>query len=375
MNTIANIARAAAAMEKGALDVVKGGVPSSMAAATLGRANPATLLNLMLSRRAYHSPHTKGRLTKHKQIAEDIEAGSGDALSNTVIRLGGGDMIDDMLWKKERGGEKLPWYKQLGGRVAHNPRTGPFSKLVGYPASFINSLSAPIARSDHYMPVTDAASIFMDEPAVTSHEVGHAVDFNTLGDENEETGEWEAKGKIPKSFLGRQGKGTLRDLYMGSRAIPGMPLWQEAQANIKSRKALVKSLKDNPERLREIIERRTEVLPAGYGSYAGGIAGGLLGGPAGGAVGALGGMAAGKITGLSTAKQKAYIDSVMRDHKPQHETASHDEAHPDKSHSDWSKGEKEDIKEDMEDELKAASDRRSNTVAQLGRMAARSIGT
>ena len=362
MNTIANIARAAAAMEKGALEVTKGGLPSSLVGATLGRANPGTLLNLIISRRAYHSPHTKGRLPKHRQIAEDIEAGSGDALSNTVLRLGGGDMIDDMIWKKETG-KKLPWYKQLGGRVAQNPRTGPLGKLLGYPATVINDLSAPLARSDHYNPYTDAAHIYMDEPAVTSHEVGHAVDFNTLRDEDKETGEWEAKGKIPKDFVPRAGKGTLRDLYGISRAIPGVPLWQEAQANIKSRKALVKSLKDNPERLREILERRTQVLPSGYGSYVGSLGGGLVGGPTGASVGALAGLAGGKLTGLTMAKQKDYIDSVMRDHKPQHDTASHDEAHPDESHSDWADGEKEDIKEDMEDELKAASDRCGNTAS------------
>ena len=45
-------------MIKQALDVVKGGPISSWIAATLGRANPLSLPNLLMSSKAYNSPHT-----------------------------------------------------------------------------------------------------------------------------------------------------------------------------------------------------------------------------------------------------------------------------------------------------------------------------
>ena len=287
-------------MVKQALDVVKGGPVSSWSAATLGRANPLTLFNLLMTRKAYSSPHTGDRFAKHKTTAEDIEAGAEEALSDTLLRLGGTDLIDDIIWKKEHGGGSLPWYKQLGGRALHNRRTGPLGKLMGYPSSIVSSLLAPLQRASHYNPYTDVATQFMDEPAVTQHELGHAIDFNTLIDTK--------KGEIPKSMLGRLGAGSLRDLYGLAYSLGPVALWHEAQANIESRKALVQAWEESdrdPEKLRKILKRRAEVLPAGYGSYVGGkmpYVGSLLTIP---------GLVAGKGYGIQMAKNPHYLNEKM----------------------------------------------------------------
>ena len=289
-------------MVKQALDVVKGGPISRWTASTLGRANPLSLFNLIMTNRAYHSPHTEDRFAKHKATAEAMEAGSEEALSDTLLRLGGTDLIDDILWKKEHGGGSLPWYKQLGGRVLHNRRTGPLGKLLGYPSSVVNSLATPLLRVPHYNPYTDAATEYWDEPAVTQHELGHAIDFNTLAGTR--------LGEEPKSMLGRLGAGSLRDLYMLAYGLGPAALWHEAQANIESRKALVQAWEESdkdPEKLYKILQRRAEVLPAGYGSYIGATVPGLNMVPGSSLVGMLGG----KAYGTGSARDTSYIEEKM----------------------------------------------------------------
>jgi hypothetical protein len=290
-------------MIKQALDVVKGGPISSWIAATLGRANPLSLPNLLMSSKAYNSPHTGDRFAKHKTTAETIDAGAEEALSDHVLRLGGTDLIDDIIWKKEHGGDSLPWYKQLGGRVLHNRRTGPLGKLIGYPNSIFNSIMTSLTRMPHYNPYSDVSVNFMDEPALTQHELGHAIDFNTLtGSRGKD------EGAVSKSMLGRLGAGTLRDLYTFAYGLGPVALWHEAQANVESRKALVQAYEESdrdPKKLRKILKRRAQVLPAGYASYIGAKLPGL---PRFSAIPA---MLAGKGYGLMVGDSPSHIEEKM----------------------------------------------------------------
>ena len=275
---------------KQALEIDIGGAPSRYTASTLGRLNPSNLPQLIMTGKAYDSPHTKGKDKKHRRTAEDLERGSGNALSDTILRLGGGDVIDDVLWKKERG-EKLPWYKQLGGRVLQNPRTSLLGKAIGLPSTALQSAILPLFRMTSYNPYSDAAVNYTDDPVLTQHELGHAIDFNTLTD---------AKGDTSKSWIGRQGEGALRDLYTAVYSLPFVKLWHEAQANVESRKALVKAWEEDPDKsvseLREVLKRRAEVLPAGYGSYIGDSITPVWGG--------LPGLVAGKVYGLATSEDE-----------------------------------------------------------------------
>jgi hypothetical protein len=244
--------------EKVALDVEPGGLPSRMTASTLGRVGG--LLNLILTRRALHNPQAPGNAEKHKETAESFERVEPEALKDVVLRLGGTRTVDDVLLKKNRNGEQDPWYKRLGGRVWHNPHTSVLGKAYGSLATPLANVGAALQRGSHYNPFTNAIAQYMDEPAVTEHELGHAIDFNTI------------MGKPSKHFLTRQMQGIGRDAYSAAYMQPFVPaakLWHEGQANILSARTMHKAYADRPEEERERQIRRWEVLPAGYGSYLG----------------------------------------------------------------------------------------------------------
>lgn len=290
-------------MLKKSLYIEEGQPVSRLAASTIGRLNPLNLPTLLLTENAYTDPtrtltqeFKKDRFKEHERNARLIEKYNPEALKDTVVRLGGVDSVDDLLWKKDRG-ENLPWYKRIGGRVLQNPKTGLIGKLLGYPSTFISNIQTPLSRASHYNPITDTVAEFMDEPAVTQHELGHALDFNTLYGLNPGKG----------SMLNRAGKGFLRDAYalFNHPYLPRfLTLLPEARANLLSDAALKHALGENSKKYKETNLRRQEVLPAGYGSYVGGALP-IPGGP-------LLGMGLGKLYGILRSDQ---IRKELRDIK------------------------------------------------------------
>lgn len=275
------------AIEKLAVEVVPGGLPSRAVSGTLGRLNPLSLANLILSGRSYHSSNKGDRPDKHRALAKAMESAAPDQLDDTVVRLEGTDLVDDLLWKKRHGDQDVgPWYDRVGGRVMQNHRTSLLGKAIGVPKTLSGAVLGNLFRASHYNDATDAASIYGDEPAVTTHELGHAIDFNDKG------------GPTPdlKRKLVRDGYGMLYG------AVPPARLWHEGMANVKSRAALETGLKDKPDDLHDILWRRDRVLPAGYGSYVGSLI------PGGGTAGALGGLVAGKTLGVgrSMVREREY---------------------------------------------------------------------
>ena len=235
--------------EKTAVDVVPGGGMSRLMSLTLGRLNPLSLKNLILSLRAYNRADKEDRPKKHEELAKAMESARPEELKDTVLRLEGTDLVDDLLWKKVRDGEKLPWTSRIGGRTWQNPRTSLFGKALGtavYPVVTLMNLF----RASHYNPFSDAAVVYGDVPAATTHELGHAIDFNSVS------------GKRP-GFFRRLG----RDAYTLLYPIMPLGLWHEGMANFRSRLALERALKDKPDLLHQIMVERDKVLPAGYGSY------------------------------------------------------------------------------------------------------------
>ncbi len=249
-------------LSKQAAHVEQGGPVSRFTANTLGRV--LGLPTLLMTGRALHDPSIKGRPEGHKAVADAMTEAEPDALKDTVLRLGGTNLVDDLIWKKERG-QDLPWYSQVGGRVWHNPRTTVLGKLVGTVGAPLGSLLTPLTRGSHYNPEADSAAIYADEPAISSHELGHAIDFNKVGPTTQQTG------------LARFGRALGRDAYRAAY-LPVLNLYHEAEANRHSRDALERGMADDPKQLQQLTEDRNRILPAGYGSYIGSAANTLAGG-------------------------------------------------------------------------------------------------
>lgn len=303
MNRFDNAARFGALMGslavKQALHVEEGGAGQRTIASTIGRLNPENLVQLILTRKAYTDPTRtlsgelkKDNLENYKKDMMNMSKYDPEALKDTVLSLGGGDFIDDAIYKKDRG-ENAPWYNRIGGRIMHNPKTSILGKGLGMLASPFNALIPAIGRSSHYNPVSDRAVLYNDEPAIAQHELGHALDFNKLY--GLRPGTSESTGAT--GALERVGKGVARDAYMLSANLPLISLIHEARANEESNEALKATLSDKAYAAQ--AKRRQEVLPAGYGSYVGGALGGFV--PGIGGLGALAGMGAGKLYGLGTA--------------------------------------------------------------------------
>lgn len=275
------------AADKEAIDVEEGGPVSRVTASTLGRLNPLNLQLLLATRRAYSDPSRdlllkkdEERLRRHEETAKLMEQYDPEALQNTLVRLGGTNIVDDLFYQKDRG-RNLPWTKRIGGRVWHNPHTSIAGKAIGTVATPLQSLLTPLMRASNYNPYTDVASVYQNEDPFVEHEIGHALDFNKLY--GMRTG---GEGGGFRNFMKRQGKGALRDLYTaGYQRLPLLRLLHEARANIESQKALNAGLKDRPEELVARNIRRLEVLPATYVGYAGDALGPNFGSLMGTAIG------------------------------------------------------------------------------------------
>lgn len=317
MNRFDNAARFGALMGslavKQALHVEEGGAGQRAIASTIGRLNPDNLVQLLLTRKAYTDPTRdlsnslkEDNLEKYRKDMMNMSKYDPEALKDTVLSLGGGDFIDDAIYKKDRG-ENDPWYKRIGGRIMHNPKTSIIGKGLGMLASPYNSLLPAIGRSSHYNPVSDRAVLYNDEPAIAQHELGHALDFNKLY--GLRPGTSESTGVA--GALARAGKGVARDAYLMSSNLPLVSLIHESRANEESNNALKATLSDKAYAAQ--AKRRQEVLPAGYGSYVGGELGRFAGL---GSVGALAGMGAGKLYGLATAADMPDGGEDSQDSKP-----------------------------------------------------------
>lgn len=275
------LANALAYFEKQAARISGRDPFAGLAADTVGRA--AGLPNLIMSGRSLHSANpqtTRDRVSQYSKIEPD-------ALRDVVVRTDGSDFADDYLWQDDPKKDKK-WHQRLGGRVWQNPRTSLPMKLLATAMAPGTYLGTNLTRASHYDPTTNAVNNFGDEPSILEHELGHAVDFNQL---------YGMGVNEDDSYLRRFPKQLARDGYTLSANIPFANLWHEAQANRRSAginqelndRKLISDAEHEERKL-----RRTEVLPAGYGSYLAShipIAGGLLSVP---------GMLAGKAYGLAS---------------------------------------------------------------------------
>jgi len=156
--------------------------------------------------------------------------------------------------------EGFPLQVQLSGtnplnnlaRTWQHPKTNVLSKLWGTATLPIREILKSLTRADSYDPYAHSTSLFMNEPGVMAHELGHARDY--------------ARRDWPGA-------------YGIARGIPGVDIYQEL---IASRQAAhtAKKMKLSPEE----TKRLQQLLGAGTGSYIGNLAGTLVGAPGVGGV-------------------------------------------------------------------------------------------
>lgn len=166
-----------------------------------------------------------------KSLAERMYAANPEALKGHKIYLGGANMRDQIK------------------RVWKNPNLSTGAKAVGTVAAPLASLYTAWNRADHYNPFSNTTTLYSNSPAVLSHELGHAIDANTL-----------QPGR--RGWFGRQGK-PMSNIWSGKT------LGKEFAANRLSEQTLRQAYKDDPAALNQILHDRQKVLPAGIGSYLG----------------------------------------------------------------------------------------------------------
>jgi hypothetical protein len=230
---------------------------------SLGRLGALLNLSPIMSLSTLQDPDK----AKAEDVYETMKKVRPQELGNTRVNLKGPNFSNDIY------------------RTLMNPRSSVLGKglgMLGLPLAWTSMLT----RGNHYNPYSDSVGLYADNKGIESHELGHAIDFN--------------KRKPADKWLKRQGQGALRDAYgmlyglsLGT-PIPAY-LWHEAQANMKSWKALQEAYKDDPIKLKEMEAIREKVLPAGMGSYIGHAAS-RAGAPM---IGPLTGMIGGKLYGMA----------------------------------------------------------------------------
>lgn len=202
----------------------------------------------------------------YKSLADAMYDTDPESLSDTKVYLGGASVLDRLK------------------RVWKNRRTTLLTKLLGTGMVPASSIYTNLMRSDHYEPISDSVTLFSDNPAVLTHELGHAIDFNKLRNPAKDP---EAKSRLAKVWraIKNEVKSTPRDLYTFQRAFMGKiapftTLYQETAANKRSLDNINKLKEEHPELVDAIKKLRTKQLPAAWSTYALGGTGVLTGLPA-----------------------------------------------------------------------------------------------
>ena len=276
-----------AGREKISIDVTRGSLPARALASTLGHVGsfPA---GVILSRQTHVNPTdwtgAEG-VTDPEPAPEDTRAQKLRALAETFQKADPQALAGHQVYL---GGPRF--FRELK-RTLTNPRTSVLGKTLGTASLPLTYLRTALTRGSAYNPASDSTYLYGNSPAILSHELGHALDFNS----NPVPEHQEGTSKL-RTWLRRQGAGLSRDLYGVAGSLPIVSLLHEANANQRSERALRKVLSNNPTKLNEIFHERQKVLPAGYGSYVGNT----LGGP----TGAFPGMVYGKLYGLAQAARR-----------------------------------------------------------------------
>lgn len=262
---LAQYVKAAAAQDAGirkaAAHMGEHGLVGSAVADTAGRAMTALQPAQWIAAGTSSFKNPRNNVDEHEDAMNTLSQARPNELSDTELRLGAPNLLQDMVWKSERDGEDLPWTQQIGGRIMQNKRTGPVGKAVGYATAPVRHLLASLMRMPHYDSLSDTAHNTYNNRAITEHVLGHAINYNSANG-----------GKAPKTMLGRAVAGTKRDLYGLLGILPIGGAYQAVRANQESDSALMDALPKD--QYLDRAEDRRGTLP--------GIAGGQILGSLGG---------------------------------------------------------------------------------------------
>lgn len=159
----------------------------------------------------------------YKAIMERMEQVNPEELRDTVVHLGATRVLQDAFRPV------LGRNKSLGKRI--------IGTLL-LPYNVLTKTLQNRERADHYDPLSDSVALYSDNPAVLTHELGHAIDIN------------------------RKNKKIKENDDSYDEIIE-----MERRANQESSKNLRKAFKDMPETLSALQVLRLRTLPRGFYTY------------------------------------------------------------------------------------------------------------
>lgn len=238
---------------------------SGTVARTLGTINPNTLIGAIAL--SPHNPrrHLEGLTPEQaKRLADAADKDYGDLVSDTKVRVGGGDLLDD--------------YK----RIVRSDRLSLPEKVLGLVGSTPIGVMAPLGRADHFNPFSNTVHSYSGDPAVLGHELGHAADINRFSGAG---GAVYRTGRMLSSLAGSVGATSLGASSEVAKAVGGLAaqpltLYMEGKAtqNALQGDALKRELAEQygTDDLEEGSAQARNILIPAYGSYLGGAAAGGL---------------------------------------------------------------------------------------------------
>lgn len=226
---------------------LKEGKPDALAQmlSTLGYVHPQHIIgSLLVGQEKAHNFYGVSNPENEKKIQRAVammKKKYPDRLKNVTIRHGGGNLVED--------------YKNIW----NNKKTFLPQKLLDSIVHPLVYAQTNISRADHYNPATNTANIWNKVPAISMHELGHAVDFNKKKDLN---------SKLYNASFELTGRGLQNLKIPGLRELNPMTQWAETQANKNVFKATPKE--------EDKSELRRRLWPA-RGTYVGGALGAAAG--------------------------------------------------------------------------------------------------
>lgn len=196
------------------------------------------------------------RALLYKKLFDKMREANPDELSTVHVALGG---IGPLAAAR---------------RVLASKRLSTLAKTVGTPLSALMALQGAGMRSSMYDPFSDTVNLYSDNPAVLTHELGHAIDFNA------KTPKWLLKSDSKKRGLIQRIKREVsafpRTAYLAVGALNSrIPiigplvknLYMEGAANTASLVNISEAFKDNPRALKHLKRMRTRSLFPAYSTY------------------------------------------------------------------------------------------------------------
>lgn len=223
---------------------------------TVGRWN-APVLAAILGTTQPFKPTIRADNPEIKEVLDRFD--KSDNLRGSHVNLGAAHPLDNL---------KRTWA---------NKRLSLPSKVVGSALSPMYDAYASALRGDHYNPFADSSTVYINEPGVLAHELGHAEDFN--------------RSRFPGAY-------TL------GRSLAPVMFYQEAKASNHAVNTMIDRAVDAgefSEEEHEKIRRASRIMGGGFGSYVGSFLG--LN-PAGVIISAVAGQGAGSEGTLFASKDK-----------------------------------------------------------------------